>query len=128
MVNEVNIIKKPEYLLAVVVANSSCLEEGIRHFQDILSACSEFERQKVLLDFHLTNDDMSLIDEVMYIKRIAQEYQRYLDAGNPPLKIAFWGSPDRIKPHSPSPKIGKEIGLNMFVTDNEAAAIAWLIG
>ena len=125
MKNGVNIERKSEYLL-VTVTDFLYQEVAMKCFQEILSACIEFNTQKVLLDFHLIDNKLSMVDEVIYIKRIALEYQQYIDANNPPLKIAFWGGSGLVKPHSPSPKIGKETGLDMIVTDSETAAIDWL--
>ncbi len=125
MSNLVNIESKSDFLLATATGEY-CLEDTINHFQEILSACLEFKVYKVLLDFRQTTSELSMADELIYLKRMSQEYQSHLDAGYPPVKIAYLGLTDFIKPHSPSPKMGKEMGLEMILTENESLALEWL--
>ena len=121
----VEIEQKADYLEFIVTGVQNNIQTS-EPLETVLNSCKLARLNRALVDYRgLTGGDREN-PEVEYAQGVGQLYQKYLAAGNPPLRVAVVGKEEMIAAWKQSEEIVQGYDLEVLVTGNYEEAIAWL--
>ncbi len=74
----------------------------------------------------LLTSHLAAIEKVIYAIGIKEHYEKHLDTGGQPLRIAYVGKAPQISTYEPGLDLAKSEQLPFTVTTNLDKALAWL--
>ena len=113
--------------LIAAVSGTFDLEEAVRRFERVTLACRLQGLTDVLIDSRALGGQGWAVPEIIYAERIATLYRSHLQQGGSPFRTAYVGSDEAIgSDGSPGEEVMKEEGVDVYVTTEMDAALAWL--
>ncbi|MDX5151090.1 MAG: hypothetical protein R3188_01320 [Acidiferrobacterales bacterium] len=112
--------------LIVTVTGDYDAKAAVKKFSTILSYCSTYSVDEVLIDFRELGGTGYITSELMYAYHIAKLYRNYIVNGGEPLRIAYLGPHTYITGWNPGLGVARAGGLKIIVTTELPEAEEWL--
>lgn len=120
-------IEEPEYLHCKIFGTYDDIRESIEFFRQIIlhSRCSGLT--DILCDARDMKDYPNATEKVIYMSRIIDQHETYVEFGGKPLRIAFLGSAEVNQSYTPGLDVAASREFAAFSTSSLEAAVAWLL-
>jgi hypothetical protein len=123
MTLDVNITQKADHL-QVDVSGTYDMREAIDRFPLVIAACRLTGLDKALIDFRQLEGETAAIQKVIYAIEVIEYYQKHLDSGGQPLRIA-WLAP-LVSSYEPGLDLARQEQLPFTLTSDLDEALSWL--
>ncbi len=112
--------------LIVEVSGTYDIDESVQRFERIVAACRSRQLTQVLIDCRELEGHWSALQEVIYASQRGAIYQAYVEDGGRPLCIAYVVNDALVSGRSPGFDAAPEDGMDIYITTDFDAALAWL--
>ena len=113
--------------LEVKVTGDIDTDDTIDYFKPLLTVCEQCKIYRVLIDYSEVKDDMIPIDKFKYALEVKSQYDRYLESGGKPLRIAYLrGKSHENAQINPGFELVEKEGLPIIHTSDLNEALRWL--
>ncbi len=112
--------------LIVEVSGTYDIDESVQRFERIVAACRSMHLTDVLIDCREVEGRWSALQEVIYTSRRGAVYQAYVEAGGSPFRIAYVANDALVSGYSPGFDAAQRDGMDIHITTDFDAALAWL--
>ena len=110
---KVEIQKKDDYLVVTVIGNYD-LNEAIKKFPLVITACRQTGLTKALIDYRDLEGDIPTTLDFLYTLQVIELYKAHRSAGGPPIRFAFVGA--NPKPWPMGEEMGQRHGVEVLLT------------
>ena len=122
---EVEMQQRSDYLVFIITGIFS-IQEAIERFPMVVAGCNQTNLDKAIIDYRAVEGPKISTEEIIYAMGAAEIYQQHLSAGGIPLRIAFVGKKDNLRPWGPGEKMATNLGMQVLVTADYDEAVNWL--
>ena len=112
--------------LIVEVSGRYDIDESVQRFERLVAACRSRHLTDVLIDCREVEGRWSALQEVIYTSRRGAVYQAYAEDGGNPLCIAYVVNDALVSGRSPGFDAAQKDGMDIYITTDFDAALAWL--
>ncbi len=116
---------KTDHLLAEVTGEYD-LNEAAQWFALVLHACSNYDKEKVLVDFRKLCGMPKATEKMLYAMNTVEKYFEYIRDSGMMLKVAYLGNAPHVSTFEPGLDHAKSLGIPVNVFTDEEEARTWL--
>ncbi|MDD4870272.1 MAG: hypothetical protein PHR77_06905 [Kiritimatiellae bacterium] len=123
---DLRITVKNEYIV-VVVTGAYERNEAVNRIDQILNACVEHKKTRLLVDVRSVEGKMSVEETFFYAEEFSKKYINLVSEGKlSHVKVAYVGNYPLLDKGSLGETVAVNRGIDGKVTDNIDEAISWL--
>ena len=112
--------------LIVEVSGTYDIDESVQRFERIVAACRSMHLTDVLIDCREVEGQWLALQEVIYTSQRGAIHQAYVEDGGSPLCLAYVVNDALIGGYSPGFDAAQRDGMDIYITTDFDAALAWL--
>jgi hypothetical protein len=122
---DIEITQKVDHL-QVDVSGTYDMREAIDRFPLVIAACRLTGLDKALIDFRQLEGETAAIQKLIYAIEVTEYYQKHLDSGGQPLRIAYLGQAPLVSTYEPGLDLARQEQLPFTLTTDLDEALSWL--
>ena len=112
--------------LIVEVSGTHDPDESVQRFRRITLTCRSMQLTEVLIDCREMEGEWSALTEIIYTSQITAIYRSHRKNGGRPIRLAYVALGAIVGGWNPGVETAQEDGMDLYVTTDIDAAIAWL--